>query len=658
MVPRAPRRHGAVRREPAEEVPGHLSLRLRDRRRGKSLWEELKSVFEFWVEQGVTIFRVDNPHTKAFAFWEWCLARAEAGAPGAHLPLRGLHAPAHHAQAGEDRLHAVVHLLHLAQYEAGIDRVLHRAHAASVARVLPAQRLAQHARHPARDAADGRPRRRSSCASCSPRPRRRTTASTARPTSSSSTSRASRAARNTSNSEKYEIRRWDLERADSLRELIARLNRIRHENPALQRDWSLRFHPIDNPQLLVYSKREGSERHPHRVEPRFPASAVGLRRARPARAQYRPARDLRGARPPLRRSLHLERRAQLCRAQSRSSCPRTCSRWCGDDLAERGGDFSARPGGALVQGRRPLPGARQGVLRFEQRRHGRLQGPHLEARLHPGPRRLRAVAAAVLSVAAQGRRLRRLRLPQRASAVRRGGGLQAVRARGAAPRPQGDHGARGQPHLRPAPLVPGGAARAGGLAEARLLRLERHRPEVQGHAHHLHRHRDLELGVGPGGEAVLLAPLLQPPAGSQLRQPARAEGRVPHHALLARHGRGRVPARCDSVSHRARGHLERERARDACGAEGDPQAHRPELSQQGAARRSEHVAGGRAAVLRRRRRMPHGVPLPADAAHVHGHRAGRPPPAGRDHGPDPRDPGHLASGRSSCATTTSSRSRW
>ena len=41
------------------------------------------------------------------------------------------------------------------------------------------------------------------------------------------------------------------------RGLIARLNRIRHENPALQRDWSLQFHPVANDQLMVYSKREG-----------------------------------------------------------------------------------------------------------------------------------------------------------------------------------------------------------------------------------------------------------------------------------------------------------------------------------------------------------------------------------------------------------------
>src|SRR6185503_1154146 len=39
----------------------------------RSLWEELKSVFEFWISQDAKIFRVDNPHTKAFAFWEWCI---------------------------------------------------------------------------------------------------------------------------------------------------------------------------------------------------------------------------------------------------------------------------------------------------------------------------------------------------------------------------------------------------------------------------------------------------------------------------------------------------------------------------------------------------------------------------------------------------------
>ncbi|MFN3637342.1 MAG: alpha-1,4-glucan--maltose-1-phosphate maltosyltransferase [Chloroherpetonaceae bacterium] len=47
----------------------------------QNLWLELKSVFEFWIQQGVTIFRVDNPHTKPFAFWEWCISELKRNYP-------------------------------------------------------------------------------------------------------------------------------------------------------------------------------------------------------------------------------------------------------------------------------------------------------------------------------------------------------------------------------------------------------------------------------------------------------------------------------------------------------------------------------------------------------------------------------------------------
>jgi starch synthase (maltosyl-transferring) len=56
------------------------------------------------------------------------------------------------------------------------------------------------------------------------------------------------------NSEKYEIKEWDIARPDSLKDFIARVNRIRRENPALHRDWNLRFHPVTNDQLVCYSK--------------------------------------------------------------------------------------------------------------------------------------------------------------------------------------------------------------------------------------------------------------------------------------------------------------------------------------------------------------------------------------------------------------------
>jgi starch synthase (maltosyl-transferring) len=59
------------------------------------------------------------------------------------------------------------------------------------------------------------------------------------------------------NSEKYQIRAWDLDRPDSLAPLLAALNRARRENPALQQDRTLRFHDCDNPAIVCYSKTAG-----------------------------------------------------------------------------------------------------------------------------------------------------------------------------------------------------------------------------------------------------------------------------------------------------------------------------------------------------------------------------------------------------------------
>jgi starch synthase (maltosyl-transferring) len=55
-------------------------------------------------------------------------------------------------------------------------------------------------------------------------------------------------------SEKYEIKQWNITRSDSLRDFITRVNRIRQQNPALQHNGGLRFHSVDNDQLLCFSK--------------------------------------------------------------------------------------------------------------------------------------------------------------------------------------------------------------------------------------------------------------------------------------------------------------------------------------------------------------------------------------------------------------------
>jgi len=52
-----------------------LNFYCRDR---EALWEEVRSVVLFWIERGVRIFRVDNPHTKPIPFWAWLIAEVQA----------------------------------------------------------------------------------------------------------------------------------------------------------------------------------------------------------------------------------------------------------------------------------------------------------------------------------------------------------------------------------------------------------------------------------------------------------------------------------------------------------------------------------------------------------------------------------------------------
>ena len=71
----------AVRGESAEEISGHLSLSTSRPTKSQALWEELRSVVLYWIEQGVRIFRVDNPHTKPFDFWEWLITDIKSRYP-------------------------------------------------------------------------------------------------------------------------------------------------------------------------------------------------------------------------------------------------------------------------------------------------------------------------------------------------------------------------------------------------------------------------------------------------------------------------------------------------------------------------------------------------------------------------------------------------
>ena len=306
----------------------------------------------------------------------------------------------------------------------------------------------------------------------------------------------------------------------------------------------------------------------------------------------------------------------------------------------------------MVQDGRLLRDPHARVLRRERRRVRRLPRPDREARLPAVAGRRRDLAAAVLQVAAARRRLRHLRLlhdPARLRHGRRRARLHRGRPPARHPR---DRRPGDEPHVERPPVVPGVALEPG-QPEARLVRVVGHRAQVRGSADHLHRHRVVELDLGRRRGRLLLAPVLLPPARPELRQRRGPGGDARGPALLARPRHGRLPARRGAVPVRARRHERREPAGVARLPQARARGDRLQVPGPRAAGRGEPVAGRRRRVLRRRRRVPHGLPLPRDAAHVHG-------AAARGGQPDLRDPRArrptsrtTASGACSCATTTS-----
>jgi starch synthase (maltosyl-transferring) len=219
----------------------------------EGMWKELKSVFDYWIGVGVTIFRVDNPHTKAFPFWEWAITEIKREHPEVLFLAEAFTRPKimyRLAKLGFSQSYTYFPWRNakweIQQYLTELTQTPVReffrpnqwpntpdilteflqmgGRPAFVIRLLLAATLGANygIYGPAFELQEHEPVRHGS--------------------------------EEYLNSEKYEVRHWDLDRPDSLRELIARVNRIRNENAALQNDWSLRFHPVDNDQLICYSK--------------------------------------------------------------------------------------------------------------------------------------------------------------------------------------------------------------------------------------------------------------------------------------------------------------------------------------------------------------------------------------------------------------------
>jgi starch synthase (maltosyl-transferring) len=217
----------------------------------RALWQELRDVVEFWIEAGVHVFRVDNPHTKPFQFWQWLIADVQSRHPDTLFLAEAFSRPRvmyRLAKLGFSQSYTYFTWRNtkqeLTDYFTELPArrdyfrpnlwpntpdILHEylqvgGRPAFMARAALAATLgASYGIYgPAFELLESTPREPGS--------------------------------EEYLDSEKYEIRVWDLERAGSLRDFLARLNAIRRANPALQSDATLKFRQIDNDQLLCYSK--------------------------------------------------------------------------------------------------------------------------------------------------------------------------------------------------------------------------------------------------------------------------------------------------------------------------------------------------------------------------------------------------------------------
>ncbi len=240
------------------------------------LWTALDGVFRHWIAQGVHVFRVDNPHTKAFAFWEWVIGRIKADHPETIFLAEAFTRPrimyrlgklgftqsytyftwrTNKDELGEYLLELSTppvsdffgpnfwpntpDILHATLQEGG--RPMSQARYALAAMAMSSIGIYG----PTYELGVNTPREAGS--------------------------------EEYLDSEKYQRRTWNLDDPSSIAPFIRRVNEIRRSHPALQRNGGLALQPIDDEQLIAWSKR--TDDRSDRIVTIVSLDPVGVRRA-------------------------------------------------------------------------------------------------------------------------------------------------------------------------------------------------------------------------------------------------------------------------------------------------------------------------------------------------------------------------------------------
>ena len=256
-----------------------------------ALWRELKSVFEFWIERGVTVFRVDNPHTKPFAFWEWVIGEIKRDHPETIFLAEAFTRPKvmyKLAKLGFSQSYTYFTWRNsrreLTQYlqeltGTGARDFFRPNFWPNTPDILP--ELLQYGGRPAFII-------------------RLVLAATLSsnfgiygPAFELCVSEALPGKEEYLNSEKFEIKDWNWDQPGNLKDFIARVNRIRKQNPALWRTNNLTFLESDNEYVIFYMKATPDlgnvvlvaaaldPFHPQPANVRVPLELLGIRPGQP-----------------------------------------------------------------------------------------------------------------------------------------------------------------------------------------------------------------------------------------------------------------------------------------------------------------------------------------------------------------------------------------
>lgn len=257
----------------------------------ENLWNELKSIIEFWIDKGVKIFRVDNPHTKSFIFWEWLIKEINLKHDGIIFLAEAFTRPRVMEKLGKigftqsytyftwrnTKEEFIEYLTELTKTE--MREYFRPNFWPNTPDILPISledkeepsfliRLLLAGTMSSNYGMYG-------------------------PLFEFGLNEAYPGKEEYTRSEKYEIKHWDWVKPTRIKEVITQLNQIRKENEALQSTWNIEFCDTDNDQIICFSKESQDKNNqliivisfdPHHTQTgwvKVPLKSLGLKENQP-----------------------------------------------------------------------------------------------------------------------------------------------------------------------------------------------------------------------------------------------------------------------------------------------------------------------------------------------------------------------------------------